>query len=72
MNLEREDIDWARLKLIVSKFKKDFGLSEEGRLAWTVELAQHFCLLWKQDSSNEKRKTSSSNIDVAVKKKKMS
>ena len=72
MKQDREDINWNKLELIVSKFKKDFGLSEEGKLAWTVELAQHFCLLWKQDSSNEKRKTSSSNIDVAVKKKKMS
>ena len=42
MNLEREDIDWARLKLIVSKFKKDFGVSGEGRLDWTEEIAQNF------------------------------
>ena len=42
MNQDREDIDWAKLKLIVSKFKKDFGISEEGRLAWTDEIAQNF------------------------------
>ena len=42
MKEEREDIDWAKLKLIVSKFKKDFGFSEEGRLDWTGEIAQNF------------------------------
>ena len=42
MNQDREDIDWAKLKLIVGKFKKDFGFSEEGRLVWTDEIAQNF------------------------------
>ena len=42
MKEEREDIDWAKLKLIVSKFKKDFGCSEEGKLDWTGEIAQNF------------------------------
>ena len=42
MKQDREDIDWAKLKLIVSKFKKDFGISEEGRLAWTDGIAQNF------------------------------
>ena len=70
MKQDREDIDWTKLKLIVSKFKKDFGLSEEGRLDWTEELAKHFCLLWKQDASNEKMKKVCVNTDMAVKKKK--
>ena len=42
MNQDREDIDWAKLKLIVSKIKKDFGFSEDGRLDWTDEIAQNF------------------------------
>ena len=80
MKQDREDIDWAKLKLIVSKFKKDFGLSEEGRLNWTEELAQNFCLLWKQDASNnqdeevsntkEPKKRKTFSTDIAVKKKK--
>ena len=70
MKQGREDIDCAKLKLILSKFKKDFGLSEEGRLDWTEELAKNFCLVWKQDASNEKRKVASTNIDMAEKKKK--
>ena len=55
MNQDREDIDWAKLKLIVSKFKKDFGCSEEGRLDWTDEIAQNFVtelkLKFKLDST---------------------
>ena len=55
MNQDREDIDWAKLKLIVSKFKKDFGFSEEGRLAWPDEIAQNFVtelkLKLKQDNN---------------------
>ena len=52
---EREDIDWAKLKLIVCKFKKDFGVSEEGKLDWTGEIAQNFVtelkLKLKQDKN---------------------
>ena len=77
MKEDREDIDWAKLKLIVSKFKKDFGVSGEGRLDWTEEIAQNFVTELKLklennpasnnmgdegDSSNEKQNEKVSEV----------
>ena len=42
MALEREDIDWGKLRLIIAKFKYDFGSTEDGKLCWTSDFAENF------------------------------
>ena len=51
MVLEREDIDWGKLRLIVSKFKKDFGFSD-GKLNWTQQIADNFVSELKSKNNN--------------------
>ena len=63
MKQDREDIDWAKLKLIVSKFKKDFGLSEEGMLDWTGEIAQNFVTELKLKLRQDNNPVSSDILD---------
>ena len=42
MKDDREDIDWGTLRLIVASFKREFGLTENGRLGWTKDIAESF------------------------------
>ena len=43
MKVDREDIDWGCLKLVVAKLKTDFGVSDDGRrLRWTDETVKSY------------------------------
>lgn len=43
MKVDREDIDWGCLKLVVAKLKTDFGVSDDGRrLRWTDETIKSY------------------------------
>ena len=42
MKQERPDIDWCKLRLILARLKRDFGVSATGRLNWTLDIAQNF------------------------------
>ena len=43
MKVDREDIDWGCLKLVVAKLKTDFGVSDDGRrLQWTDETVKSY------------------------------
>ena len=60
---EREDIDWGKLRLIVSKFKKDFGVSD-GKLNWTQQIADNFVSELKSKNNNSDSQSQGDSPDV--------
>ena len=42
MKLDKEDIDWGKLRLIVSKLKLVFGVTEGGVIKWNESMVRNY------------------------------
>ena len=42
MKLDKEDIDWGKLRLIVAKIKLVFGVTEGGMIKWNDNMVRNY------------------------------